>query len=97
MESSQECYIQVECCSFTDQLLEDPHEEQIKEQQKHDFAKKVAKFQRSECGGDQDDGKLAVKGEDQGYVMNKAKMFDRFAALTEEAKRKASKKRLDYE
>ena len=36
-------------------------------------------------------------GEDQGYVMNKAKMFDRFAALTEEAKRKASKKRLDYE
>ena len=29
--------------------------------------------------------------------MNKAKMFDRFAALTEEAKRKASKKRLDYE
>ena len=62
MESSQECYIQVECCSFTDQLLEDPHEEQIKEQQKHDFAKKVAKFQRSECGGGDDDGKLAVKG-----------------------------------
>ena len=29
--------------------------------------------------------------------MNQAKMFDRFAALTEEAKRKASKKRLDYE
>ena len=40
---------------------------------------------------------LHYLGEDQGYVMNKAKMFDRFAALTEEAKRKASKKRLDYE
>ena len=29
--------------------------------------------------------------------MNQAKMFDRFAALTEEARKKASKKRLDYE
>ena len=40
MESSPEYYIE---CSFTDQLFDDPHEEQIKEQQKHDFAKKVAK------------------------------------------------------
>ena len=64
MESSPEYYIE---CSFTDQLFDDPHEEQIKEQQKHDFAKKVAKFQRSKCGSDYEDaagaaGKLAVKG-----------------------------------
>ena len=32
-----------------------------------------------------------------GFVINQAKMFDRFAALTEEARKKASKKRLDYE
>ena len=51
MESSQECYISVECAAFEDQLFEDPQEEKMK--QKHDFAKNLAKFQqRSDDNGD---------------------------------------------
>ena len=55
MDSSEDSsgYI-IECTAFEDQLFEAPNEsEQTKEQQRHEFAKKVARFQRSNDEEDQ--------------------------------------------